>query len=103
MEGKLRAELTQPHTSWCGCSHPGTCETCLASRSRAGPGAGCSASPGRVTAGGVCPLQVHGRGHAHALQHPLQLQAQGHRHDRRGLGALLCHLLPAPLRPQQHR
>lgn len=47
-----------------------------------------------------CPPQLHGSCHADAVQHSLQLQETGHRHDLRGVGAVPRHIVSPVVRPK---
>lgn len=49
------------------------------------------------------PSQVHGRRHADIVQHAVQLQEASHGDDLRGLGPIVCDILPPIVRPEQHR
>ena len=51
----------------------------------------------------VCVMQIHGGGHADALQHQIQLQEEGGSDDCCGVVPLFRHLLPFAVWPQQHR
>lgn len=46
------------------------------------------------------PSQLHGSCHADAVQHSLQLQETGHRHDLRGVGAVLRHIVSPVVWPK---